>query len=420
VNFYGALPQLNVNDVPTVLIFNKTFFQPVICVSAEVNNFPAIANTCTLAVIIFNLQTEMKILTLTFLFTLLKLSVLGQSDEAWTAFWNNDTTLIGYKDRHGVVKIKPKFHSGFTNATKFENIIAIAEDANGDLKLYYLTKSGRIVGRDSLHIFDNGSDCESEGFIRFRDPKTDKVGMFNRNGNIAIPAEYNDLTRVRNGMVIAVKGAKKNYWEGGEHYSWVGGKEILIDTTNKMLVDSFKYDGNISFFSLQISKRPNSDTIRQNFKSINGEYFSFIDFDKEFRAWLKTSLLENFTKGSLLNATYKEITYWKEPIGWTHETKNSFISRNYELIKAKLLQLKSKDCDYDIFDEGLGPFIYVSDEKNVFFNSCGESKDWIYPTKNIVINYNDNKTVLQDHFDFLRTENGYKLISLTVRKGEIK
>jgi hypothetical protein len=43
---------LNVNDEPTVLIFNKTFFQPDICVSAEVNNCPAIANTCTLVAIL--------------------------------------------------------------------------------------------------------------------------------------------------------------------------------------------------------------------------------------------------------------------------------------------------------------------------------------------------------------------------------
>jgi hypothetical protein len=270
----------------------------------------------------------MKILTLTFLLTLLGLSVFGQSNDTWTAFWNKDTSLIGYKDKNGTIRIEPKFQSGFTNANKFDNIIAVAEEVNQHWKLYYMTKSGRIVGSDSLHIFDNGSDCESEGFIRFRDTKTDRVGIFNRNGDIVIPAEYNDMTRVRNGLIIALKGATKKFWEGGEHYTWVGGKEILIDTANNTLIDSFKYLGNINFFSLIISAQPNPDTIRQNFKTINGRYFSFVDFDKEFKVWLKTSLLNNFTKDDLLKATYKEITFWKEPTGWTTEGKNTFIDRN--------------------------------------------------------------------------------------------
>ena len=362
----------------------------------------------------------MKILTLTFLLTLFKFSVFGQSNDKWTSFWNKDTTLIGYKDKNGVVKIEPKFQSGFTNANNFDNIIVVAEEVNNHWILYYLTKSGRITGRDSLYIFNNASDSESEGFIRFRDPKTDKVGMFNRNGDIVIPAEYNDMTRVRNGLIIALKGAKKKFWEGGEHYSWIGGKEILIDTANNTLVDSFKYSGNINFFSLLISTQPNPDTIRQSFETTNGKYFSFVNFDKEFNVWLKTSLLDNLTKGNLLDATYKEVTYWKEPIGWTSESKNSFIDRNYELIKTKLLQLNSKNCDYNIFDEGLNPYIYESDEYKEFFNNCGESKDWLYPIKNIVISYNGDKSLLQDHIEFLRTDKGYKLISLTIRKGEIK
>ena len=346
--------------------------------------------------------------------------MFAQSNDTWTAFWSKDSTLIGYKDKNGVIKIEPKFQSGFTNASKFDNIIAVSEQVDQDWKLYYLTKSGRIIGRDSLHIFDNGSDCESEGFIRFRDPKTGKVGMFNRNGDIAIPSEYDEMTRVRNGLTIALKGAKKKLWEGGEHYSWVGGKEILIDTANNVLIDSFKYSGSINFFTLLISTQPNSDTLRQNFKTIDGKFFSFVDFDKEFNAWLKKVLLDNFTKEHLVNATYKEVTYWKESIGWTTETKNGFINRNYELIKTKLLQLNSKDCDYSVFDEGLNPYIYQSDEYKNFFNNCGEPKDWIYPVKNIAISYKADKNLLQDNIEFLRTDKGYRLIALTIRKGIIK
>lgn len=359
----------------------------------------------------------MRHLFLIYFFTLTSCTLLGQSKDTWTSFWNKDTSLIGFKDKNGIVKIEPKF-SGFTSASKFDDIIAVTEAKNETWNSYYLTKTGRIVGKDSLHIFDNGADCESEGYIRFRDRKTDKVGMFNKNGDIVIPADYNDLTRVRNGMIIALKGAEKKQW--GEHFSWKGGKEILIDTNNKILIDSFKYDNNLNFFSVLITTSLNADTIRQNFKSVSGQYYSFIDFDKEFRSWLKSSLLDNFTKNRLFECSYIKITFWKEPNGWTSESKSSFLDRNFELIKTKLLDLNSKDCDYNIFDEGLNPYIYETDEYKDFFNNCGESKDWIYPIKNIVISYKDKKELLQDHFEFLRTDNGYKLISVTIRKGELK
>src|SRR5262249_13239391 len=137
------------------------------------------------------------------------------------------------------------------------------------------------------------------GFIRFRDPKTDKVGMFNRNGDIVIPARYNDMTRVRNGLITALIGAKKKWWKGGEHYSWIGGREILIDTANNTVIDNFKYAGNLNFFSLLISMQPNPDTLRQNFRTSDGRYLSFTDFDREFKAWLKNVLLGNFTKENL-------------------------------------------------------------------------------------------------------------------------
>ena len=359
----------------------------------------------------------MKIFILISILIFTNFKIGAQSQDTWNAFWNKDTTLIGFKDKNGIVRIEPKF-KGFTSAAKFENIMAVTEEINENWNSYYLTKSGRIVGIDSLHMFDNGTDCESEGFIRFRVPKTDKVGMFNKNGDITIPADYNDLTKVKNGMVIALKGAEKKRW--GENFSWKGGKQMLIDTNNNILIDNFEYAENLNFFSVLISSSQSKDTIRKNFKGINGNFYSFLDFDKEFLSWLKTSLLNNFTKKNLLQCSYKNITFWKEPNGWTSENKETFLNKNFEIIRRKLLKLDSKDCSYNIFDEGLNHYIYESEEYKDFYNNCGESKDWIYPIKNIVISYQDKKGILQDHFEFLRTDNGYKLLSVTIRVGEMK
>lgn len=360
---------------------------------------------------------------LTLIFITSNCLLYGQSNDTWTPFWNKDTTLIGFKDKDGVVKIEPKF-MGFTFAKKFENIIAVSEGTNEKWTNYYLTKSGRVVGRDSLHIFDNGADCESEGFIRFRDRKTDKVGMFNKNGDIVIPAVYNDLTRVRNGMVIALKGAEKKHWNknnhsGCDHFSWTGGKELLIDTNNNVLIENFKYTSNLNFFSLLISVQPSEDTLRVNFKATDNSYYSFIDFDKEFKMWLKTNLLDDFTKEKLIKSTYDKIT-WSTQDGWQTESNYDFIQRNFELIKSKLLETTKTNCDYFITTDGLNPFMFESKDFSSYYNNCGESKDWIYPIKTIIINHKDDKNLLQDHFEFLRTDNGYKLLCVTIRSGKIE
>lgn len=366
----------------------------------------------------------MRVYVLICFFSIVSSALFGQNNDTWTAFWNNDTTLTGFKDKNGKVMIEPQF-MGITIANKFDKVIAVMEEVNGGYKSYYLTKSGRIIGKDSLYIFDNGADCESEGFIRFRDRKTDKVGMFNRNGDIVIPAEYNDLSRVINGMVTGLKGAEKESWDKGktsdcDHSGWSGGKVVLIDTSNKVLIDDFNYDNNINFYSIIISGQSNPDTIRENFIGTDGKYYSFIDFKKEFNAWLKNVLLRNFSKENLLTSTYKDVKYWKEPDGWISEVKSIFIDRNFELIKSKLLELNLANCEYAVFDEGLNPYIFRSEEFNEYYTNCGESKDWIYPVKDIVITHKEKKDFSQDHFGFLRTDNGYKLISISVREGELK
>ena len=242
---------------------------------------------------------------------------------------------------------------GYTIAKRFDAIIAVMEENNGAYDSYYITKSGKIIGRDSLHIFDNSADCESEDFIRFRDKKTDKVGMFNSNGEIAIPAEYNDLTRVRNGLILALKDAEKQYLDGDKHsgcnhFKWTGGKEHLIDTNNNVLIEKFKYNNQLNLFSLKIESQANQGPNRQNFSGTNGLYYSFIDYKKEFEDWLGSALLDSFAIKKLVDATYEQITYWKDPGGWTNKLNSAFIERNYDVIKSRLLELKKDESDYFI------------------------------------------------------------------------
>lgn len=358
----------------------------------------------------------MKQYILTFLLLITSSSLFGQNDNIWTSFLNSDTTLIGYKDKNGVVKIEPRFDF-LTTAGKFDNIIAVQEDIYGEYRgrCYYLTKMGKMVGRDSMYIFDNGFDCESEGFIRFKDKKTDKAGMFDKNGEIVIPAEYSDLTRVRNGMIIVLKDAEREYAKNGDFFSWRGGKELLIDTLNNVLIENFPYTTELNFYSIEITQTPSLDNTRENFKATDGSYYSFVNFEKEFKNWLTNDLLINLTSQKLIDASYDTITWWSTE-GWIKNHKQHFINNNFETLKTDLLEMLDPDCDYFLFLDRLNHYMYEGVEFEHYFNNCGEAKEWIYPVMELVINHNrKEKDWTQNHYDFLRTNNGYRLISVTIR-----
>ena len=354
-------------------------------------------------------------------FLLISCPIFGQSITAWVSFWNKDSSLVGFKDENGKIKIKPKF-SQFTTAKYFENIIAVFEEKNKVFLSYYLTKKGSVIGKDSVYIFDNTPDCENEGFIRFRDNKTSKVGLFNKDGNIAAPAIYNDLSRVYNGMVMGWTGAKKVQDKISEinQFGWVGGRGVLIDTSNHILIDSFAFTDDLNFYSLIISAKPNLDTTRINFRIKNKQYYSFINFRKEFEAWLKISILNHLSKETLLQNSFKEISFWKADSGWVNESKNKFLDDNFELIKPKLLQLNSLQCDYDIFRDDGFSFMLDADIYKDFYNDCEEYKSWMYPMMDVVISYKNKTGILQDHFEFVRTKDGYKLLNVTLRSDKLQ
>ena len=362
----------------------------------------------------------MKQALLTFLVTLVFLSVHAQTTGRWIVFTDSTSKLIGFKDSGGQVKVEPKF-TGLTSAKYFEGIIAVSEKINGRYESYYLTKTGKAVGRDSLHFFDYAADCESEGFIRFKDKATDKVGMFDKNGNIAIPAIYNALSRVHNGHVWALKGAKEEYLdEHKEHAAWEGGEQLLITTNNEIVLRNFKYTYNLNLYSLKIHAKPSTDPNRQSFKGENGKFYSFIDFEKEFNSWLKSDLLNALTLDKLAKASQDSITYWQEQNGWTTEAKSKFLDRNFDLIKARLLALEKDETDFSVFVDGLNPYLFNGKSYEKYYNNCAEALMEKYPVMDFFINGKSESDLSQDHFGFLRTDKGYKLIYLAIRNGELK
>ena len=353
-----------------------------------------------------------KILLIT-LFLITNTALFAKSNDIWISFEDEDTDLIGYKDKNGVIKVDPKFIIG---AAKFENIMAVVEETyDNKWNSYYLTKTGKTAGKDSLYYFDNAPDCENEGFIRFRDHKTDKAGMLNKDGDIVIPAEYSDLTRVRNGMIIALKGAVKEY--SGEHYIWAGGQEFLIDTSNNILIENFPYDDNLNFFSIKKTKMPHSDPVRKSFLAKDGSYWSFVDFEKEFKNWLINDLLVNLTSKKLINASYGTVSTW-DSTEYRHakSSRHEFINNNFEVLKTGLLEILDPDCDYSILRDNL----YERTGFEKYFNNCGEAKEWIYPVMTVVVSHKNGNDFTQNQYSFLRTDKGYKLMSVAIRNANLR
>jgi hypothetical protein len=354
-----------------------------------------------------------KTLSVIWIVLLLSIETQAQASEQWFRFYNSDSTLIGFKNSEGKVTVAPRFETQ-SGWGAFQNVIAVQEKRGGKYFNFYLTKSGREVGRDSVHFFDSKEDYEEEGFIRFRNHKTDKVGLFNRFGDIAIPAIYSDLSRVNNGLITALYGAKKVISKDGERHSWKDGKEILIDTNNNILIEDFSYNRNINMYSVLISKKPSPDARRTNFLAKDGTYYSFIDYRKEFISWLKTNVLNEHNKEKLGAALFDSLAYFKQDLGWVTEPKDSYLSKNYERITHKLLQVNGTNIKYNTSVESLNNFIFNSHDFYNYYDERMESKTK-YPVIRLTFDHNAmTPQQYQDQFEFLRTDEGYRMISVSI------
>ncbi|MDR3158846.1 MAG: hypothetical protein LBU11_07515 [Zoogloeaceae bacterium] len=337
------------------------------------------------------------------------LALTGQASDAWFAFTEGeeDSALVGYKDAAGQVRIAPRFSPYMTSARKFDDIIAVAEEKeNGEWNSYYLTKSGRRVGHGDMYVFDSGFDCESEGFIRFT--QDGKTGMFDAAGNIAIPAEYNALSRAMNGMVHGLRNARKKYH--GEHYAWEGGEGVLLTTNNKILIENFDFfDSDLDLYSLEISNQPGASPLRKNFLGVDGKNYAFVSFEREFLAWLDAALPEDFGKSDLLRVTHEKIAELTGEEAMQGFSKAQFVDAQHARIRARLALRKeegnfiSKECSIpELLEEA-------------YFDNCRESKVWRYPVMCVVIaHHTADDDDYQDFFIFMRTGQGYELIDMRI------
>lgn len=350
------------------------------------------------------------------------LAAFSQDVEKWIAFRAADSKLIGYKNSKGEVVIQPRFEA-FTAAKTFENIIAVSERVDGKKESYYLTKTGKKVGRDSVYFFDFCYDCEYEGFIRFS--KNEKTGMLDKYGDVAIPAIYDWLSRKNNGLIWATKDAEKEFMhkqeEGGcSHFKWVNGKELLLNENNEILIENFKYQNGIDLYSLQIEDRPSTKSNHNSFKGVNGKYYVFKNTKKDFEEWMRIMVTPELDEVKLTAMAMDSIAYVKKGEGWITENKEAFLERNTELIKERLTRIFESDSKYFFHLNSLNFFLYLGKNYEKYYNNCGEPNYQKYPVITLVIREGEDGELKSDRIEFLKTDEGYKLIGMNITTREIK
>jgi len=339
--------------------------------------------------------------------------------EPWFGFEDPETGLIGFKDKNGNVRIDPKF-TWPTRGGQFNNIIPVVENIDDKTVSYYLLRNGEKVQHNNLFWdVESGLDCESENSIRYQDNNSHKIGFLRSNGKILIPAIYDRATPFTNGLSLVLKGATwvcNEKTTPCEHWGWEGGEQFIINNKNEVLIEDFKDREYLDWYSLKVVNVKSNNPLYASYKGKNNKFYQFIDIEKEFDIWIRNDFLSNPDPGSFLKNSFSEITYWHNKKGWLQKENGSFVKDNYTLLVSELSLIKEYTIQYSILVKSLNPFIFNSEKYTEFYDTCGKSKIWQNPVLSVIISHYIDKELHQNHFDFIRTKKGYKLLSVSVEK----
>ncbi|OKS87452.1 WG repeat-containing protein [Mucilaginibacter polytrichastri] len=351
-------------------------------------------------------------------------SLHAQIANNWFSYYNAQKESIGYKDANGKIKI-PAHFNGLTHTSTFRNIIAV-DDADTHTS-YYLLKNGQNVAKDSLYVWDFTYDCEQEGTIRFRDPVTDRVGFLDKNGKVNIRAVYNDARPFYNGLALVIHDGKRICADGTpykaefcEHWSW-DGITALINKKGEIVADSINImnTANLNWYSGKVADGPADTTLYTSFKAKNNKYYTFINYQKEFENWFYQHFLSGLQSNSLPSYCFDELTVeglWKQTLR-KHYSKDIFIKKYSALLLLKLAAVKKRQLETSIVSEELNTLIYNSRLFKTYHTDCGAPNTAKFPSFDVITSHYTNSHQLnyQEHYSFLRTTDGYKLIAVALK-----
>lgn len=292
----------------------------------------------------------------------------GQKDTNWYAFYNQDSTKIGFKDAKGHIKIKAKLEPHLTEQI-FRNVIVVSEQVSEKkLKNYYLNKEGKEFGIDSIYMFDFEYAKEYEGKIKFSDSKTEKIGFFDINGKVVIPAIYNDAGDFHNGIAMIMKDGVRKCWKEDngfqskypdcEHWSWEG-KTMMINSKNLELFEipeqNFirNIDYNDIYKNFKLNKNVDSD-FYISYKGNDGNVYSYYCPEKDFKKWFETKFLPDFkTNGKIREKYFDQNILLQRNEKSKNINKIVFLDKYNKKINTLFKEYLESKFDIDFFDKNM-------------------------------------------------------------------
>lgn len=332
---------------------------------------------------------------------------------------DSDSEVIGYVNEQGDIVLDTLYNPVLSNSIIY-NVGAISS-LNPKIGSFYINKEGKRFGRDSLWSFDFSYDTESEKFIRFSvggyEKQTKRVGLFDWLGNVRLPAVYNWLSTVRNGLLTGSIGGK--YYLDGEYWFTRGSRSILLDTTGSVLVDDSlemkKMDSFIDFYSKRITAREEPGRI--NLKMKDGRYISFISYEHELKSYLNNKNIGDLLLDSILleERLYSRSSFLTDPA--TEFARNKVMSL---IRKCHMLNMGLADLPLGYYEESkvlhkeqetiVGEWRSYDFLKRFEEQSAADEKYRKFPVMEIYFDWNDYYATV------VRTESGaYKLLQVITR-----
>lgn len=184
----------------------------------------------------------------------------------------------------------------------------------------------------------------------------------------------------------------------------------------------YKARHHLDWDSLEVSQTPPGDKNRVVYKGTDGRYYSFIDFEKEFHNWLTENLLQDLTRDKLSRNAYKSISYQDDQNGgWIHKESRGFIETNYELLRKNLLAA-GEGANHSFTVDTFDPWMLPAGDFEQYVVECESAQGWKSPVMDLSIDepHDDNELAHQNHFEFLRTSDGYKLFRVRMVTGSLR
>lgn len=353
--------------------------------------------------------------------------------DIWVSFEDKTKQLYGFKDLQGNITVSPKYWLCETDT--FRTIAFVGIEHEGwvciDKKLNKLFKP---------FIYDNGIDFFQNGLIRIEENK--KVGFADMNGKIVIQPTYDFVLPFDKNFTAFYSGGKYECMEkeitNCEHFHWTGGLWGFINRNNDTLIQPTLTHEQL--FDLNIASLTDKNPNSTSYTSIKGKSKTYYienvqkSFDAFFKDFLEQVENNNFSYFNsicypnikctycLLNTKQEYDSLVKAklyyPDNFFTETRSKevfptskFVKEDYSLVfsKQSLKNLRDTVITETLIDFSNYQYLFPFRNDTLFLKYLNPDQSY-YKIDVIVSHYEDKQISYQEHYNFLKTDEGIKFI----------